>query len=192
MKAIRASVIIPLAILLIGLSAQAQTPDSSTKQFAKDGLVFDYPDGWTVVDQSNQDAQQLTLARPDSDAQIRFFVHRGKVDTPEKMTKAKSAFIDPYIKATNDSFVQMGAKPERSDASVQIGSAQAEGVRLRASLGGEQGEAAIYWLTLGNRVVVITFFGPDKALQKAAPAWEAVRNSLRIEEAKPAPKPTPK
>lgn len=192
MKAIRASIIISLAILFIGLTAHAQTPDSNAKHFAKDGLVFDYPDGWTIVDQSNEDAQQLTLARPDSDAQVRFFVHRGKVDTPEKMAKAKGAFIDPYIKATSDSFVQMGAKPEQSPASAQIGGAQAEGVRLRASLGGEPGEAAIYWLALGNRVVVVTFFGPDKALKKAAPLWDAIRNSLHIEEAKPPQKAAPK
>lgn len=182
------TIIISLALLLIGLTAQAQTPADNTKHFAKDGLVFDYPEGWTLVDQSNEDAQQLTLGRPDSDAQIRFFVHRGKVDTPEKLAKARQAFIDPYIAATNNSFVQMGAKPERSSASAQLGGAQAEGVRLRASIGGELGEAAIYWLALGNRVVVVTFFGPDKALQKATPAWDVVRNSLHIEEAKPAPK----
>jgi hypothetical protein len=191
MKATRASIIVSLAVLILALTAHAQTP-GNTKHFDKDGLVFDYPDGWTVVDQSNSDAQQLTLGRSDSDAQIRLFVHRGKVDTPEKMAKAKSAFIDPYIKSTNDTFVQMGGKPEQTVANTQVGGAKAEGVRLRASLGGEAGEAAIYWLTVGNRVVVLTFFGPDKALQKAAPAWDAVRNSLHIEETKPAPKSTPK
>ena len=182
------------AVLVFGLAARAQTP--GVKHFDKDGLAFDYPEGWTIEDQSNGDAQQLNLGRADSDAQIRLFVHRGRVDTPEKMAKAKAAFIDPYIASTNNIFTQMGAKAERSPATTQIGGAPAEGVRLRASLDGEPGEAAIYWVAVGSRVAVLTFFGPDAALKKATPAWDAVRNSLHVElpqpKASPAPKPTPK
>ena|SRR5205085_3568257 len=190
MKAIRATIIVSFAILLIGLTAQAQTPD--TKHFDKEGLSFDYPNGWTLEEQNTKDAQQLTLGRSDSDAQIKLFVHRGKVDTPEKLAQARKAFIDPYIKSTSDIFVQMGAKPEQTTANTQISGAQAEGVRIRASLSGEEGEAAIYWLTVSNRVVVLTFFGPDQALKKATPVWDTVRNSIHIEEAKAAPKTTPK
>src|SRR5919202_2237366 len=122
MKAQHAAALLA-AVLVLCLAARAQSP-GNVKHFDKDGLAFDYPDGWTIEDQSNGDAQQLNLGRADSDAQIRLFVHRGRVDTPEKMAKAKSAFIDPYIKATNDSFVQMGAKPEQSAASTQVGGAQ--------------------------------------------------------------------
>jgi hypothetical protein len=178
------------AIMLIGgLSALAQTP-GNTKHFAKDGLVFDYPDGWTIEDRSNADAQQLTLARPDSGAQIILFVHRGHT-TAEKLPDARKAFIDPYLDSTFKSFEQMGAKPERSDASIEVAGAKADGVRIRATLD-EPGEAAIYWAIVGKRVVVLTFFGPDKALKQATPAWDAVRSSLHVEEVKPAAKPTPK
>ena len=194
MKATRAAIITALALLLllIVLTAQAQTPAANTKHFDKDGLVFDYPDGWEIQDESNKDAQQLTLGRSDSEAQIRLFVHRGKVDTPEKMVQAKHAFIDPYIASVSNTFVQMGAKPEQTPASIQFGAATAEGVRLRALLSGEAGEAAIYWLPVGSRVVVLTFFGSDNSLKKAAPAFDTVRNSLRIEEVKPPQKPAPK
>ena len=190
MKATRAAIITVLAALLLtALTAHAQTP---MQHFDKDGLAFDYPNGWTLEDQSNKDLQQLTLARTDNGAQIGIFVHRGKVDTPEKMAQAKKAFIDPYVKSTNDIFVQMGAKPEQTTASTQIGTMTAEGVRMRASLSGEPGEATIYWFTLNNRVVVLTFFGPDAALKKAAPAWDAIRNSIHIEEVKPPQKTAPK
>jgi rRNA-processing protein FCF1 len=193
MKSTRAIYINLLAILLlVGLIAHAQTPTGDTKHFAKDGLIFDYPNGWTIEDRSNNDALQLTLGRADSEAQIIMFVHRGRVDTPEKIAQAKRAFIDPYIKYTNDNLVQMGAKPEQTSASTQISGAQAEGVRLRATLDSEPGEATIYWLTLNNHVVVLTFFGSDKSLKQAMPAWDAIRNSLHIEEAKAAPKSTPK
>ena len=191
MRKTRAAIITAFAMLLVAAltTAHAQTP---TQHYDKDGLAFDYPNGWTLQDESDKDAQQLTLGRSDSDAQIKVFVHRGKVDSPEKMAQAKKAFIDPYIKSTHDIFLQMGATPQQSTASMQVGAATAEGVRLRASLSGEPGEAAIYWLTVGNRVVVLTFFGPDAALKKAAPAWDSIRNSLHIAETKPPEKAAPK
>jgi len=174
--------------LLFGVAVSAQ--DTNTKHFAKDGLSFDYLNGWSVVDESTSDAQQLTLGREDSDAMIKFFVHRGRVNTPEKMAQAKSKIIDPYIEYTAKQFVEMGAKPERAAATTQIGGATAEGIRITAVLDRDPGEAGIYWITLGERLVVLTFFGPDKARNKATPSWDAVRNSLKIEA--PAPKPTPK
>ena len=190
MKATRAAIIVSLCLLLICLTAQAQTPN--TKHFDKDSLSFDYPNGWTVEDKSTTDAQQLTLIRSENEAQISLFVHRGKVDTPEKLAQAKSAFIDPYIKSTNNSFVQMGVKTTQTSASTEVAGAQAEGVRISAVLDGEPGEAAIYWLTVGNRVVVLTILGSEKAIKQATPAWDAIRNSLHIEAAKPQQKPTPK
>ena len=41
------------------LVASGQTP----KNFTKDGLSFDYPDGWTLTDDTNADAQQFTLTK---------------------------------------------------------------------------------------------------------------------------------
>ena len=171
-------VIAGCALLTIFTVAQAQ---GDTKHFAKDGLSFDYATGWDISDKSNSDAQDLMATHSGSDAQIRFFVHRGRVDTPEKLAQAKKSFIDPYIKATANQFEQMGAKPEKTDATTEIGGAKADGVRVRASLSGEGGEAAIYWVVLGNRVVVLTLFGPDKDLKRAAPTWDLVRNSLKVE-----------
>lgn len=191
MKPIRVTIITFAVLLMIPIVGPGQTPEN-TNHFAKDGLTFDYPKGWTLQDQSTANAQQLTLALADSDAQIRIFVHRGKADTPEKMAMAKRGFIDPYVKSTNDTFVQAGAKPEQTPDSAQIGGASAEGVRIRATLSGETGEASIYWASLGNRVVLLTFFGSDQSRRKAAPAWDAVRNSIHIEDIKPPPKPTPK
>jgi hypothetical protein len=68
----------------------------------------------------------------------------------------------------------------------------AEGVKVTAVLEGESGEAGIYWATIGERLVVLTLFGPDKALKKVQPSWDLLRNSLKIEaNAKPAPSPKP-
>lgn len=176
--------------LLFGVAVSAQ--DTNTKHFAKDGLSFDYLNGWNIVDDSTSDAQQLTLARDDSDAMIKFFVHRGKVNTPEKLAQAKEKIIDPYLNYTEKQFEEMGAKPQRTAATTQIGGVAAEGIRIIAVLDREPGEAGVYWITLGERLVVLTFFGPDKARNKATSAWDAVRNSLKVELPQPKPSPSPK
>ena len=164
----------------------AQTP----KNFTKNDLSFDYPDGWQVVDDTNDDAQQFTLSKTNSDVQIRGFVHKGRT-SPEKLPEAKKAFIDPYIAATAKQFVQMGAKPEQSPDTSEIGGVKADGVNITASLGGESGAAKIYWALVGQRVVVLTLFGPDKQLKQHAPAWDLVRTSLKIQDPSAAPKPSP-
>jgi hypothetical protein len=168
-----------LFALILAVTAVAQT--GNTKHFTKDGLSFDYPEGWTITDESNSDAQQLTLNRSDSAAMIKFFVHRGKVNTPEKLAQAKAKIIEPYLAYTEKQFTSMGAKPQRADATTQIAGVNAEGVHITAVLEGESGEAGIYWATIGERLVVLTLFGPDKALKKVQPSWDTVRNSLKIE-----------
>jgi hypothetical protein len=166
------------------LIALAQTP----KTYTKDGLSFDYPADWTLQEGVNDDAQQLTLAKSNSDVQISVFAHKGRIP-PEKLPDAKKAFIDPYVAATEKQFVQMGAKPEQSPDASEIGGVKADGVKISASLGGETGAAKIYWALVGQRVVVLTLFGPDKQLKQHASTWDLVRNSLKIVDPKAAPSP---
>ena len=177
-------------ILLCSVSGISQT--SEAKQFNKDGLIFSYPSGWSFNDASNSDAQDLTLGRADSDAQVKIFVFRPLVTTPEKLIEAKRVLVDKYVAATTKGFVDAGAKPESSPATAEIGALQVEGVKIRAVMDGEPGAAEIYWGVIGKRLVVLTLFGPDKALKKAMPVWDTVRTSLQIEEPKPAPQPSPK
>ena len=167
--------------------AAAQTP----KNLTKDNLSFDYPEGWTLVDDSDGDAQQFTLTKANSDVQIRVFVHKGRI-AQEKLADAKKAFIDPYVSATAKQFVQMGAKPEQTPDTTEIGGMKAEGVNISASLGGETGAAKIYWTLVGQRVAVLTLFGPDKQTKQLAPAWDLVRNSLKVQDPKATPTASPK
>ena len=165
----------------------AQTP----KTFSKGGLSFDYPSDWSMQEESDKDAQQFTLAKANSDVQIRIFVHTGRI-ADEKLPEAKKAFIDPYIASTVKQFVAMGAKPEQAPDTSEIGSVKAEGVNISASLGGEKGAAKIYWALVGQRVAVLTIFGPDKEMTKLAPAWDLIRNSLKVFDPKAAPEAAPK
>lgn len=179
-----------IALLIISsASVYAQTSPTDAKQFNKDGLMFSYMPGWTLMDDSNGDMQQLELSRTDSDAKIRVFVHRGRI-TPDKLPQARKAFIDNYIDSSAKQFIAMGAKPEQLADSTDIGTTKAEGVNIKASLGGEPGAAKIYWALINERVVVLTYFGPDKELKKHELAWTLLRSTLQIEAKKPAAKPS--
>src|SRR5882672_9573844 len=179
-------------LLFCILFASAQTTPSDAKGFNKDGLAFNYPSGWSFNDTSNADAQQMTFGRTDSDAQITVFVFRTPVTTPEKIAEAKRVLVDKYVASTTKSFEQAGAHPESSPVSSEIGGVKAEGIKIRASLDGVPGAAEIEWAVVGQRLVVLTFLGPDKALAKATPAWDTIRTTIKIAEPTPQPKPSPK
>jgi hypothetical protein len=180
-------------LVFCGLSVAARTTLSDAKEFNKDGLSFSYPSEWSFNDASTADAQQMTFGRADNDSQITVFVFRTPLTTPERIAEAKRVLVDKYIANTAKSFEQAGAHPESSPATSEIAGTPSEGVKIRASLGGEPGMAEVESAVVGQRLVVLTFFGPDRALAKAAPAWDAIRTSIKIAEpAPPQPKPSPK
>lgn len=187
MKSLRTHFLMVAFLLLGSMSAIAQTPASDAKQFTKDGLTFNYPSNWLFNDTSNADSQQFTFGRPNSEAQVRVFVFRTPVNSPERLAEARKVLVDPYIAQTTKTFQQMGAKPESVPATTDIGAVKSEGVRISAALDGEPGAAEVYWGVLGQRLVVLTFFGPDKALKQAVAAWDTIRTSIAIEEPKPVP-----
>lgn len=192
MKSLPYSLAAIVLLAVWSMAALAQTPAADGKQLSKDGLSFNYPNGWTLVDESNADAQNFNIGRADSEAQMRVFVFRTPVTTPERLAEAKKVLIDPYVASTMRQFEQMGAKPQKSPASTEIAKVASEGVRIAASLEGVPGAAEIYWGVVGNRLVVLTQLGPDRALKQASPAWDAIRNSIAIAEPSPSPQPKPK
>ena len=141
------------------LSASAQTIPSDAKEFNKDGLTFNYPAGWIFKDDSNADAQQMTLGRADSEAQLTVFVFRTPLTSPERIAEAKKVLVDKYIASTMKSFDQAGGHPTTAQATSEIGGVKSEGVKIRASLDGVAGVAEIQSAVVGGRLVVLTFLG---------------------------------
>ena len=176
-------------LLCSAMAVAAQTPPAEGQPFAKDGLSFNYPSGWAFNDTSNADAQQMTFGRTDSDAQITVFVFRTPLTTPERIAEAKKVLVDKYISSTTKSFEQAAAHPQSTPATSEIAGVPAEGVKIKASLDGVPGVAEIYSAVVGQRLVVLTLLGPDRAVTKAVPAWDMIRGTLKI--APPTPKAQP-
>ena len=191
MKTSRSFVLLTVLVLLCGLSVSALTAVTD-KEFNKDGLSFNYPDGWAFNDKSDKDAQKMDFGRPDSEAQISIFVDRDRVTKPEHVAEAKKVLVDAYVAATLKQLQAEDPKATSAPATSEIGGLASEGVKLRASLGGVPGMAEIQWAVVGEHWVVLTLFGPDQALKKAAPAWDTIRNSIKIAGKTPAPAASPK
>src|SRR5260370_17753995 len=130
MKSSRHLLALVALVLLCSFSASGQ----DAKEFNKDGLTFTYPANWTFNDTSNADAQQMTFGRPDSDAQIRVFVFRTPIKTPEQLAEARKVLVDPYINATQKQFEQMGAAPKPAPATTEIAGLSGHVVTIIASL----------------------------------------------------------
>ncbi len=180
-----------LALAAIVATCSVMFAQGDVKHFSKDGLSFDYPAGWTIEDVSNSDAQTLRFSRADADIQLTVSAHRGRI-VPEKMPDAHKAFIDPYIEAVAKQLMSMG-KLDRTPATSEIGGFKAEGVNLKVSVTGDSATSQIYYALVGERVVIITYFGPDNDRKKFASTLDLIRTSLKIEEQlKPTPRPSPK
>ncbi len=180
------TLILATASLLLAAGALAQDPN--VKHFDKDGLSFDYPAGWQLSDQSTQQMQLIELTR--GDVVIRIRSPREWLKTPEKEAAAKKLFQDKYVDDFVGSVEQAGIHPKRSAVTTQIGGADAEGVRIRAVLDGAPGGMDSYFRMISDRLVNLSIFTSDKDLVKITPAWDLIRNSIKVEPP-PQPKATP-
>ena len=181
-----------LAVVLTAIAAQ----DPNVSHFAKDGLSFDYPKGWTLADQSSQQMQFLELSQ--GDVNIRIRSPREYLKTPEKEAQAKKLFQDNYVNDFFNQVQQAGMSPKRSAVTTQIGGLDAEGARVRAVLGGVPGGMDSYSRIVSDRLINLSIIGAEKDITKIAAAWDLIRNSIKVEprpetkspqKAAPTPKP---
>jgi len=124
------------------------------------------------------------------DVVIRLRSPRDALKTPEKEAHAKKLFQDQYVDNFVDQLQQSGMQPKRSPATIQIGGANADGVRVRGVMGGESGGLDSYERIISERLVHLSIIGSEKEMTQDAPAWDMIRNSVKI--AAPAASPSPK
>ena len=178
--------ILPTALLLIIINAPAQDPN--VKHFEKDGLSFDYPANWQISDQSTNQMQFLELSQ--GDVVIRVRSPREWLKTPDKEAHAKKLFQDQYVESFATQFEQQGMQPKRSAVTTQLGGGDAEGVRLRVVMDRQPGGLDSYYRIVSDRLVHLSVLGSERDIARDAPAWDMIRNSLKVEPPPP-PKPSP-
>ena len=170
------------ATVLLALFMWTSSPSAATaqvNQYSRDGLSFNYPLDWPVTDESNATAQNLSLDRSHKDAMIMIVVMRAQMNA-QQFAEAQPKLTKAITTALATEIVNLGAQSQRISISENIGGVTAQGQRFRASLQGETGDADVYWLHLGGRLVHVIFVGSDQERARAAPAWNMICSTLRI------------
>lgn len=135
---------------LLTLSVYAQSPSPELNHFATRGISFDYPTGYTVTDESAAEAQRFLLTRIGSSVQLTIFVMRRLTESDE-LPAAIDNFQESIIEKGGTTLGLANA-PERAAIHAQLGSRQAEGVRLRSSSNSNR-TGEVIWLEWNGRVV---------------------------------------
>lgn len=179
-----APLVIILALALCESAfAQKHSPAPELKHFAAQGLSFDYPATIELEDHSSQTRQHLVIQSKDG-AQIMIVSPFAQITTAEELAAARREVVDSFIETMWQQMQESDPNVSRAEAQVDVGGAKATGVRMRAVLNNEPGNAEVYSLLLGSRMVLLTLIGSDRAIAASAPAWLAIRRSLKIEAAK--------
>jgi TonB family protein len=177
MKQIQLTLSHAIITLLFCLPVCAQSSGIQTEHFAKDGLSFDYPAGWSVIDRSAAQAQQLLITREGSSVQITIIAQRDLI-LRAQLAAARQSISDPLA---DDLAHRLSSTGERTDTRIDVGDTQAEGIRLHGSLQKRPGTGEVYWLRRGFRFVNLVYLKADKDESQGIEIWKAVRSSLKVD-----------
>jgi hypothetical protein len=169
-----------LLMLLVSLPAFAQGGSPRLETFSGGGVSFQYPATWTLSDKSSAENQHLVLELKGTAAQIMVLVERTPSTKPGERTAVLTARTNAFADIMTKELEKIGATVTRTEVSTSVGGVQADGLRLRAAPGNQPGSVEVYSFVLGGRIVMLTLLRPDTDAQAAAPAWAAVRSSLRV------------
>ena len=182
-----------LATLLLSALIASGQAGSDARHFAKDGLSFDYPANWQISDQSTSQIQLIQMLRGDGYAEIRIRVPRESLNSAQKESEAKKLIQDKYVEQFVDTLQQAGLKPTRAEATTEIASGPATGIRVRALLDREPGGMDSYYRVISERFVNLSEIGSEGEMKKSADAWDMLRTSIKVEApSPPTASPTPK
>jgi len=162
-------------------SALAQAPThEALKHFAVKGLSFDYPASIELEDHSTPSGQHLVIQSKDY-AQIMVVSRYAQINTAGELAAARHEVVDSFIQTMWQQIHEQDPNVLRTAAQIEVAGAQATGVRLRAVLENQPGNAEIYSLQLGSRLVLLSLIGTDREIAASGPAWLAIRRSLKVE-----------
>ena len=166
---------------VLSQSALAQDPaHEALKHFAVKGLSFDYPATIELEDHGTSSGQHLVIQSKDH-AQIMIVARYAQINTAEELAAARHEVVDSFIDTMWQQIHEQDPNVLRTAAQIEVAGAQATGVRLRAVLENQPGNAEIYSLRLGSRLVLLSLIGTDREIAASGPAWLAIRRSLKVE-----------
>jgi TonB family protein len=166
--------------MIISLSAgvYAQSAGPELNHFAGEGMSFDYPSGYSVKDESTKEVQQVTITREGSSVQLIIVIPQRLV-LQNSLPVAVESFTQPTLKKVALTLGYDKNSPEPTPFQTQIGTKQAEGLRLRSTVS-EKKTGEVIWLRLSLQLVGLVFVRSDADEPVGAQLWQTVSSSLRV------------
>jgi hypothetical protein len=104
-----------------------------------------------------------------------------QITSAAQLAAARHEIVDSFVETMWQQLHEQDPNVLRTPAQIDVAGVQATGVRLRAVLNNQPGNAEIYSLQLGPRLVLLSLIGTDIEIVATAPVWLAIRRSLKIE-----------
>ena len=167
---------IGMIVSLLSAGIYAQSAGSELNHFAAENISFDYPAGYSVTEESNPEAQQFVIKRKGSSVQLTIVVMQRLVLRNE-LPAAIDKFTEPLVKNVAATLGAGKNSPERTSFQTQIGTKQAEGIRLRSTR--RTGE--VIWVRWSLRLIGLAFVRSVADESVASALWQTVSSSLRVQ-----------
>ena len=163
-------------VLLMSVSAYAQSATAELNHYEADRISFDYPAGFLLKDESTSEAQQLTITRGGSSVRLTITSIRTFV-LQAHLPAAIQQFKEPAIKNVT---LTLGQTTEPKSFQTQVGGKQAEGVRLQ-STGKKIMTGEVIWLRLRFRLLGFVYSRSAADEKVGSELWKTVSSSFRVE-----------
>jgi TonB family protein len=162
-------------IFLFSAGVYAQSAHPELNHFAIEGISFDYPSGYSVKDESTKEVQQVMITREGSSVQLIIVVPQRLV-LQNNLPVAVESFTQPTLKKVAMTLGYGNNSPQPTPFQTQIGTKQAEGLRLQST--GKTGE--VMWVRWSLQLVGFVFVRSDADESDGSQLWQTVSSSLRV------------
>ena len=170
---------IGMIISILSVSTYAQSAGTELNHFAAEWISFDYPSGYSVTEESTLETQQFVIKRKGTSVQLTIVVTQRAVLRNE-LPAAIENFTEPLLKQVAVTLGSSKSSSERTSFQTQIGTKQAEGVRLRSTRS-ETKTGEVIWVRWKLRLIALVFVRADADKSVGAELWQTVSSSLRVE-----------
>ena len=168
-----------MIISFLGVNVYAQSAGPELKHFAVEGLSFDYPDGYSVKDESTPEERRLLITREGSSVQLMIVVPKRLVPRSQ-MPAAVENFTQPMLKKVAMTLGENKDSPEQTRFQTRIGTSEAEGIRLRSTGRGKK-TGEVIWARQSLQLVGLVFVRSEADKSDGAQLMQAVSSSLKVE-----------
>jgi TonB family protein len=166
-----------LIVLLATSSLYPQKANVEAQHFDKADLSFDFPADWTLIDNSTDDVQRVTIGSKNSVNTISVVVQNGAISSCDFQAASQKIKDDLVQEVANQihAVVPGQTSPVRTD----VGKKNVSGVQLQGRLNGKEVTGEIYSLRLNLHFLSLVYLHADNDTS-ADSAWATTRQTLAL------------